>query len=148
MRPGRNEKYIRTNKQNFNNMRQKEKLTRYAINRLKGLMAKEIKLIRVYPYESHAIDIIAAASYSEVRIQKDSLLYKRLLDIRRIAEKYNLSDNKIVIQVEVDCDGHRDFLFLGYWDSNYSIGTAVKPCLYAPKEFPCNNGWVGMNVKF
>ena len=59
-----------------------------------------------------------------------------------------MSDNKIVIQVEVDCGGYRDFLFLGYWDSSYSIGTSVRPCLYAPKEFPCNNGWVGMNVKF
>ena len=129
-------------------MRQKEKLTRYAINRLKGLMAKEIKLVRVYPYESHSNDILAATDYSSVRIQKDSLLYKRLLDIRRIAENLNMSDNKIVIQVEVDCGGHRDFLFLGYWDSTYSIGTSVRPCLYAPKEFPCNNGWVGMNVKF
>jgi hypothetical protein len=129
-------------------MKQKEKLTHYAINRLKGLMAKEIKLVRVYPYESRSNDILAATDYSEVRIQKDSLLYKRLLDIRRIAENLNMSDNKIVIQVEVNYDGYRDFLFLGYWDSNYSIGTSVKPCLYAPKEFPCNNGWVGMNVKF
>lgn len=129
-------------------MRQKEKLTRYAINRLKGLMAKEIKLIRVYSYESRSNDVLAATDYSSVRIQKDSLLYKRLLDIRRIAENLNMSDNKIVIQVEVDCGGYRDFLFLGYWDSNYSIGTSVRPCLYAPKEFPCNNGWVGMNVKF
>lgn len=129
-------------------MKQEEKLTRYAINRLKGLMAKEIKLIRVYPYESRSNDILAATEYSKVRIQKDSFLYKRLLDIRRIAEKYNLNDNKIVIQVEVDCGGYRDFLFLGYWDSSYSIGTSVRPCLYAPKEFPCNNGWVGMNVKF
>lgn len=125
-----------------------EKLTRYAINRLKGLMAKEIKLVRVYPYESRATDIIASAYYSDCRIQKNSLLYKRLLDIRRVAENLNMSDNKIVIQVEVDCGGYRDFLFLGYWDSNYSIGTSVRPCLYAPKEFPCNNGWVGMNVKF
>lgn len=129
-------------------MKQEEKLTRYAINRLKGLMAKEIKLIRVYPYESRSNDILAATEYSKVRIQKDSFLYKRLLDIRRITEKYNLNDNKIVIQVEVDCGGYRDFLFLGYWDSSYSIGTSVRPCLYAPKEFPCNNGWVGMNVKF
>ena len=148
MRPERNEKIYRTNKQTISNMRQKEKLTRYAINRLKGLMAKEIKLVRVYPYESRSNDILAATDYSGVRIQKESLLYKRLLDIRRIAENLNMSDNKIVIQVEVDCGGHRDFLFLGYWDSNYSIGTSVRPCLYAPKEFPCNNGWVGMNVKF
>lgn len=130
-------------------MKQKEKLSRYAINRLKGLMAKEVKLIRVYSYESHAVDIIASVHYySDCEIQKDSLLYKRLLNIRRIAENLNISDNKIVIQVEVDCGGYRDFLFLGYWDSNYSIGTSVRPCLYAPKEFPCNNGWVGMNVKF
>jgi hypothetical protein len=129
---------VQTNK-TINNMKQREKLTRYAINRLKGLMAKEIKLIRVYPYESHSNDVLAATDYSSVRIQKDSLLYKRLLDIRRIAENLNMSDNKIVIQVEVDCGGHRNFLFLGYWDSNYSIGTSVRPCLYAPKEFPCNN---------
>lgn len=129
-------------------MRQKEKLTRYAINRLKGLMAKEVKLIRVFPYESRSNDILAATEYSEVKIQKDSILYKRLLDIRRIAEKYNLSDNKIVIQVEVNCGGYSAMLFLGYWDSLYSIGTSVVSCLYAPKEFPCNNGWAGMNVKF
>lgn len=126
----------------------KEKLNRYTINRLKGLLAKEIKLIRVYPYESHSNDVLAATEYSEVQIQKNSILYKRLLDIRRIAEKYNLSDNKIVIQVEVNCGGYNDFLFLGYWDSIYSVGASVRPCLYAPKEFPCNNGWVGMNVKF
>ena len=125
-----------------------EKLTRYAINRLKGLMAKEIKLIRVYPYESCSNDVLAATSYSEVKIQRNSLLYKRMLDIRRIAERYNLNDNKIVIQVEVNCGGYYSMVFLGYWDSNYSIGTSVVPCLYAPKEFPCNNGWVGMNVKF
>ena len=53
-------------------MRQKEKLTRYAINRLKGLMAKEIKLIRVYPYESHSNDILAATSYSEVKASWNS----------------------------------------------------------------------------
>ena len=129
-------------------MEQKEKLPRYAINRLKGLMAKEVKLIRVYPYESRSSEILAATEYSEIKIQKNSLLYKRLLDIRRIAEKYNLSDNKIVIQVEVNCGGYSAMLFLGYWDSFYSIGTSVVPCLYAPKEFPCNNGWVGMNVKF
>ena len=129
-------------------MRQKEKLTRCAINRLKGLMAKEVKLIRVYPYESRAVDVIASVHYSDCKIQKDSLLYKRLLDIRRIAENLNMSDNKIVIQVEVNCSGYSAMLFLGYWDSNYSIGTAVVPCLYTPKEFPCNNGWVGMNVKF
>ena len=129
-------------------MRQKEKLSRYAINRLKGLMAKEVKLIRVYPYESHANDIIASVNYSDCKIQKNSLLYKRLLDIRRIAENLNMSDNKIVTQVEINYEGCRDMLFLGYWDSNYSIGTSVRPCLYAPKEFPCNNGWVGMNVKF
>lgn len=128
--------------------KQEKKLTRYAINRLKGLMAKEVKLIRVYPYESHSNDVFASTEYSEVVIQKNSLLYKRLLDIRRIAEKYNLSDNKIVIQVEVNCGGYNDFLFLGYWDSIYSVGASVRPCLYAPKEFPCNNGWVGMNVKF
>lgn len=128
--------------------KQEKKLTRYAINRLKGLMAKEITLIRVYPYESHSNDVLAATEYSEVQIQKNSILYKRLLDIRRIAEKYNLSDNKIVIQVKVDCGGYSAFLFLGYWDHWYTIGTSVIPSLYAPKEFPCNNGWVGMNVKF
>ena len=130
-------------------MKQKEKLTRYAINRLKGLMAKEVKLLRVFPYESRSVEVLAdTAGYSEVEIQKDSLLYKRLLDIRRIAENLNMSDNKIVIQVEVNCGGYSAMLFLGYWDSNYSIGTAVIPCLYTPKEFPCNNGWIGMNVKF
>ena len=95
-----------------------EKLTRYAINRLKGLMAKEIKLIRVYPYESRSNDVLAATSYSKVKIQKNSLLYKRMLDIRRIAEKHNLSDNKIVIQVEVNCGGYYGMVFLGYWDDN------------------------------
>lgn len=126
-----------------------EKVTRYVINRLKGLMAKEIKLIRVFPYESRSNEILAETEgHSSITIQKGSVLYKRLLDIRRIAEEHDLSDNKIVIQVEVNCGGYSAMLFLGYWDSHYSIGTSVIPCLYAPKEFPCNNGWVGMNVKF
>jgi len=130
-------------------MRRKEKLSRFDINMLQALMSSEVKLLRVYPYESQAINLIAdTEGYSKCEIQEDSPLYKRLLDIRNYADRFNMNDNKIVIQIQVNAGYNRDCLFLGFWDHHYSVGTAVIPCAYAPKEFPCNNGWVGMNVKF
>ena len=130
-------------------MRQKEKLSRFDIEMLKALMSSEVKLLRVYPYESQAINLIAnTEGYSKCEIQKESPLYKRLLDIRKYADKFNMNDNKIVIQIQVNVGYARDCLFLGFWDHHYSVGTAVIPCAYSPKEFPCNNDWVGMNVKF
>lgn len=131
-------------------MRQKEKLSRFDINMLKALMSSEVKLLRVFPYESHAINLIAdTEGYSKCEIQKESILYKRLLDIRKYTDKFNFNDNKIVIQVEVNAKYDRDCLFLGFWDHHYSIGTAVIPCAYAPKEFPKTPGaWNGMIIKF
>lgn len=131
-------------------MRQKEKLSRFDINMLQALMSSEVKLLRVYPYESQAINLIAdTEGYSKCEIQEDSLLYKRLLDIRNYADKFNMNDNKIVIQIQVNAGYNRDCLFLGFWDHHYSVGTAVVPCAYAPKEFPKTPGaWNGMIVKF
>ena len=131
-------------------MRKKEKLSRFDINMLKALMSSEVKLLRVFPYESQAINLIAdTGSYSKCKIQKESVLYNRLLDIRKYTDKFNMNDNKIVIQVQVNAEHHRDCLFLGFWDNHYSIGTAIIPCAYAPKEFPKTSGvWNGMIVKF
>ena len=128
----------------------KEKLTRFDIYMLQALMSSEVKLLRVFPYESQAINLIAdTKGYSKCKIQENSLLYKRLLDIRKYAAKFNMDDNKIVVQVEVNVGYDRNCLFLGFWDHHYSIGTAVIPCAYAPKEFPKTPGvWNGMIVKF
>ena len=93
-------------------MRQKEKLSRFDINMLQALMSSEVKLLRVYPYESQAINLIAdSQGYSKCEIQEESALYKRLLDIRRYADKFNMNDNKIVIQVEVNAGYYRNCLF-------------------------------------
>ena len=130
-------------------MKQK-KLTRFDINVLKALMSSEVKLLRTFPYESHTINVIAdTQGHSDCEIQKESALYKRLVAIRKYANKFNMDDNKIVIQVQVNVGYDRDCLFLGFWDNCYSIGTAVIPCAYAPKEFPKTPGaWNGMIVKF
>ena len=128
----------------------REKLSHFDINMLKALMSSEVKLLRVFPYESQAINLIAdSQGYSKCEIQEESALYKRLLDIRRYADKFSMNDNKIVIQVQVNTEYHWDCLFLGFWDHHYSVGTAVIPCAHAPKEFPKTPGaWNGMTVKF
>lgn len=130
--------------------RRRDKLTPYATHMIKALLGKEMKLLRVYPYESRTIDVLAdTEGYSNCQIQKDSVLYKRLTDIRKYADKYNMNDNKIVIQVSVKAGYCNNSLFLGFWDHYYSIGTAVVPCEYAPKEFPTTPGyWNGLTVKF
>lgn len=138
-------KYKQTNKNNM-----KEKLSRYDITMLKALMSNEVKLLRVFPYESHTREVVVGTGYSRITMEKNSLLYKRLVDIRKIANKYGFDDNKIVIQVGVHTMYHSDSLFLGFWDDNYSIGYSVQPCQYTPREFPKTEGsWgPGLIVKF
>ena len=127
----------------------KQKLSKYDIDMLQALMSKEVKLLRVFPYESYTRDVVIG-TVNSISMEKNSVLYKRMLDIRRVAEKLNLSDNKIVIQVEIHVPYHTTSLFLGYWDDSYSIGYSVQPCSYTSKEFPKTPGlWgPGMLVKF
>ena len=90
------------------------KLSRGDIRCIKALMSSNVTLLRVYPYESHTMNLIAdTKGYTDkVTIKKNSPLYKRLTDIRSYAEHYNLNENKIVIQVEINVSSHNGVLFL------------------------------------
>lgn len=131
-------------------MRQKEKLSRYDIEMLKGLMSKEVVLLRVFGYTSHTRQVVMDTNgYSGIRIEKGSKLFKRLQAIRKYADKFNFNDNKIVIQVETNARYDQSCLFLGYYDDNYSIGYSLLPSRWAPKEFPENDPFrPGMTVTF
>lgn len=122
----------------------KDQLSKYEIHVMKALMSNKMTLLRVYPYESHVRDIIWRIND---RREDKSTLCQRLLDIRKYADRYNINDNKIVIQLEAD--GY--MIFIGYWDSYITIGTAVQPCAYAAKEFPKNDRAMfgpGLRIEF
>lgn len=130
--------------------RNRTEKTLYRTKMLKGLLAKKITLLRVFGYESRAINILAdTCGYEGIHVQKGSVLYERLKEIRKFADTFDFNDNKIVIQVNVGTDYcYGNCLFIGYWDDCISIGTALVPNEYKPKEFPTNNGWNGMTVTF
>lgn len=122
----------------------KDQLSKYEINVMKALMSNKMTLLRVYPYESHVRDAIYRINDKR---EDKSTLCQRLLDIRKYADKHNINDNKIVIQLEAN--GY--MIFIGYWDSYITVGTAVQPCAYPAKEFPKNNSALfgpGLRIEF
>ena len=141
---------LTTNKTN-SIMKRKETLSNFDIEMLRALMSKEVRLLRVFPYTSHTRDVIIGINYCNVSMEKDSMLHKRCLDIRKFAKKYGIDDNKIVIQVYVNpkCGtiARDNCLFIGFWDENVTIGYSVQPCMYSPKEFPNKGYTVGPGLK-
>jgi hypothetical protein len=87
-----------------------------------------IYLLRVYGYESMAVDLLYEnSSYPNDEEEKFISILK---DIRKsLPEGWN--DNKIVIELSLGTwDWH---FFVGFWDSRIYIGQGVCPNRYAPK---------------
>jgi hypothetical protein len=116
----------------------KKKLSQYDIKMLQALLSDEVRLLRVFPYTSHTREIVIGdeESYAPIRMKNDSFLHKRLEAIRSVANRMNLNDNKIVIQVMTNVYHDGDCVFIGFYDGKCTIGYSVLPSAYPPKEFP------------
>ena len=88
-----------------------------------------IYLLRVYGYESMAVDLLYENS-PYIHSDEEENLISILKNIRKsLPEGWN--DNKIVIELSLGTwDWH---FFLGFWDSKIYIGQGVCPNRYMPK---------------
>lgn len=116
----------------------KKKLSRYDISMIKALLSQEVRLLRVFPYTSHTKEIIIGDkdTFAPFNMTENSFLRKRLQKIRAVANRMNLDDNKIVIQVMTSVYQSDDCVFIGFYDGKCTIGYSVLPSIYPPKEFP------------
>lgn len=89
---------------------------------------RPIYLLRVYGYESMAVDLLY--ENSSCPDDEEENLISILKNIRKsLPEGWN--DNKIVIELSLGTwDWH---FFVGFWDSNIYIGQGVSPNRYMPK---------------
>ena len=87
-----------------------------------------IYLLRVYGYESIAVDLLYEnSSYPDDEEEKFITI---LEDIRKSLPK-GWNDNKIVVELSLGTWNWH--FFVGFWDSKIYIGQGVSPNMYMPK---------------
>jgi len=85
-----------------------------------------IKVIRVYPYESHVGNVFAneRREYIEKRNKPEEMNVLTILDqIRQKVSELNWNDNKIVVELNVGFH----HVFVGFWDLEINFGLSVIP---------------------